>query len=229
MKRAMMVVAACAAAVLVGPPKAQTAPKPSFIPVSWEIEFDNLAPRAIMVREGTEAKPKLFWYVKYTVTNRNRDKAGKPVDVEFRPDFVLYTDTGDLIRSQTSILGPVYDAIVKAENDPLMVSPRGVDGKLLFGADNAKTSVAIWPDFDAKAGRIDIFVGGLSGESKTVQLASPVTEVEPGYGPDAKPRTVKRTKVVLAKTLQLTYSVPGEAPARKNIEPQLVEKAWVMR
>lgn len=229
MNRIVMILAAFAGAVVMGPPEAQTAPKPSAIPVSWEIEFDNLAPRAIMVQEGGDPKPKLFWYLKYTATNRNRDKAGKPLEVMFNPEFVLYTDTGQVLRAHSGILASVYDAIVKVENDPLLISPQGVAGKpLLFGADNAKTSVAIWPDFDPKAGQFDIFVGGLSGESRTVHLAQPMMEEVVDYK-TGKTQQVPRNKVVLGKTLQLVYSVPGEAAARRHIEPQLLEKVWVMR
>jgi hypothetical protein len=190
--------------------------------------LDYLAPRAILVPVDGQPKGKLFWYLKYTVTNHNRDKAGRPIDLLFNPEFVLYTDTGELIRARSVDFGAVYESILKVENDPLMVSPDGMRGKLLFGADNARTSVAIWPDFDPKSGQFDIFVGGLSGESKAVQLAQPITEEEI-VDSTGRTRPVTRTKVVLSKTLQLTYSVPGEAAARRTIAPQLVDKTWVMR
>ena len=231
MRQTLTVMAVCVIVTAMGPGSAMTAPKPSTIPVAWEIEFDSLAPRAIMVQPEGESHPRLFWYVKYTVTNHYRDKKGQPQDLIYTPSFTLYTDTGEVVKANMALPEAVYRQIVKIENDPLMISPAGMVGKdikLLHGDDNAKTSVAIWPDFDPKAGKFDIFVGGLSGENRTVVLQEPVTETRKDTI-TGEATTVTVDKIVLVKTLQLTYSIPGEASARRQTPPTLVEKKWVMR
>ncbi|MCY2926721.1 MAG: hypothetical protein NT031_15040 [Planctomycetota bacterium] len=231
MRQAAMALAALAIVTAMGPGSAMTAPKPSAIPLAWEVEFDSIEPRAIMVQPEGESKPRLFWYLKYTVTNHYHDKEGKTQDLLCTPSFTLYTDTGQVIKANMAVPDAVYQQIVKIENDPLMLSPNGMAGKeskLLYGADNAKTSVAILPDFDPAAGQFDIFVGGLSGESRTVTLQQPVTETAKDFI-TGQPVTTTVDKIVLVKTLQLTYSVPGEAAARKHTAPTLVEKKWVMR
>lgn len=231
MRQAVMAIAAFAMVTAMVPGPAMTAPKPSTIPLTWEIEFDSLAPRAIMVRPEGEATPRLFWYVKYTVTNHYRDKEGKSHDLAYTPSFTLYTDTGEVIKANMAVPESVYQQIVKVENDPLMISASGMTGKenqLLGGADNAKTSVAVWPDYDPAAGQFDIFVGGLSGENRTIVLQEPVTETTKDILTGQSTSTTV-DKIVLVKTLQLTYSVPGEAGARKQVSPTLVAKKWVMR
>lgn len=231
MRQAATVIAALAIVTAMASGPAMTAPKPSTIPLTWEVAFDSIEPRAIMVRPEGEAKPRLFWYVKYTVANHYRDKEGKTYDLACTPSFTLYTDTGQVIKANMAVPDAVYQQIVKIENDPLMLSPSGMagkDSKLLYGADNAKTSVAVWPDFDPAAGQFDIFVGGLSGENRTVVLQQPVTESTKDII-TGQTTTTTVDKIVLVKTLQLTYSVPGEAAARKLAAPTLVEKKWVMR
>ena len=66
------------AAVLVGvlglgllATSAQTAPKPSPVPVQWELDIDVQAPKPIKVSVAGEAKPRLFWYMTYTVSNHS--------------------------------------------------------------------------------------------------------------------------------------------------------------
>ncbi|MCY2930332.1 MAG: hypothetical protein NTV86_12700 [Planctomycetota bacterium] len=229
MRQALMAIAACVVLAVMGSGSALTAPQPSKVPVSWEIEFDSVEPRAVMVRPEGESKPRLFWYLKYTVTNHYRDKEGKNHDLAYNPSFTLYTDTGEVLKANMAVPEAVYQQIVKIENDPLMISPAGMVGKdLLHGSDNAKTSVAIWPDFDPKAGQFDVFVGGLSGETQIVTLKDPVKEnrKDPITG-EAKEEEVK--EITLVKTLQLTYTIPGEASARAHVSPTLAEKKWVMR
>jgi len=87
--------------------------------------------------------------------------------------------------------------------------------------------VAIWPDFDAKAGALDIFIGGLSGETVAVDLPQPVKVTETNYKGETS--TVIKNRVILAKTLHLHYEVPGEKSARGDVTPRLTKKEWVMR
>lgn len=216
---AAIVLAIFSTAVLVS--EAKTAPKPSPVPVQWELDFTWQQPKAIKVQLPGEAYPKLYWYMVYTVSNHTG------TDQVFVPEFVLYTDTGEVLRAGKGVPSAVFDAVKKTVNDPLLRDTIGVAGRLLQGDDNAKTGVAIWPDFDPKAGTIDIFVGGLSGETAEVVLPDPI-EVEQR---DAKGnvKMVTKEKAILTKTLQLRYRVPGEASARLTTNASLVSKDWVMR
>ena len=112
-------------------------------------------------------------------------------------------------------------------NNPLLQESTAIIGKLLQGNDNAKTGVAIWPDFDARSGVIDIFVGGLSGEMTEITLPEAIEVMQ--LDASGKQNKVTKSTVVLNKTLDLRYSVPGEASNRANVTPVLEKKSWVMR
>ena len=112
-------------------------------------------------------------------------------------------------------------------SQPLLKDMTGMTGKLLQGEDNAKDGVVIWPAFDPKAGAFDLFLGGFSGETAEVQLPSPIKVAEIDF--KGKENVVTKTKIILSKALQQTYSIPGEAAARLLTQPKLVKQQWVMR
>ena len=196
-------------------------PKPLIVPLEWEFKIELGELRPIAVRLPDKNTDQVFWYLRYTVTNKS-DK-----DHIFVPEFVLYTDTGQVIRSDKKTPGTVFDKVTKLYNDPLMKAPSAMTGKLLQGQDNAKSSVAIWPDFDPNAGQVSIFVGGLSGETKSISLPSPITVVQTDWR--GREKTVTKDRLLLVKTLDLQYDIPGEKSARRFLAPRLVKKRWVMR
>lgn len=206
-------------ALLVG--QAKTAPKPSPVPVQWEIDIDVQKPKALRVRATGESPARVFWYMVYTVTNNT------PKDQVFVPEFTLYTDTGQILRAGQQVPTTVFDAIKNTANDPLLRDTIGVAGKLLQGTDNAKTGVAIWPDFDPQAGAFDVFIGGLSGETTEIKLPEPIDVRQRDAKGEIK--TVTKDKMILSKTLHLRYSILGEAAARLGVTPSLVSKDWIMR
>ena len=221
MKRiAMMIVVAAAASLLV-PGDGYTAPEPSEAKVKWELDIRFDPPRPIRVQLAGREKKQTFWYMLYTVTNRT----GK--DQFFVPDFDLYTDTGELVHSGRKTPTAVFAAIKSLHNNPLLKNMPDMAGKILQGEDNAKDSVAMWHDFDPKAGSFDIFIGGLSGETAVIKLPWPrkVTKI------DAKgKKTVDwETTLLLTKTLQLTYKIPGEADSRTRTGVKQAKKKWIMR
>lgn len=216
-------VATILAAVMLGliGSAAHTAPKPSEVPIRWElgIHFEN--PQAIELLLSGEEKTKRFWYIRYTITNQTGE------DRIFVPEFDLFTDTGQILRAGQRVPKSVFKTIKKLYNDPLLKDTTAMTGKLLQGEDNAKDGLAIWPQFDPKAGAFDIFLGGLSGETAEVQLPRPVKVTE--LDVDGKKHTVTKTKIILSKTLHLTYTLPGEESARTRTKPKLFKKRWVMR
>jgi len=198
-----------------------SAPKPAAVPIRWQLEIDAQPIESIELKLPGSRAPELFWFIRYMVTN-NTDR-----DVIFVPDFVLYTDTGQIIRAGQKVPTAAFKAIKSIYNEPLLKDMTDMTGKILQGADNAKEGVAIWRDFDPKAGGFDIFAGGLSGETAEVKLPKPIKIVET----DAKGNrtTVTKDRIVLSKTLNLQYSIPGEAQARSYIKPALLKRQWVMR
>jgi len=213
--------ATMAAAVVLAVSPARTAPKPSKFPTSWELDIHLETPRAIDVTPTGQTQPQRFWYLRYTVANNS----GK--DRIFVPQWVLYTDTGQILRAGQKVPTTVFKAIKKLCGEPLLKDQSAMTGKLLQGEDNAKDGVAIWRDFDPDAGAFDVFIGGLSGETAEVKLPKPikVTEIDA----EGKQVQVVKDKVVLAKTLHLRYSVPGEAAFRLNVRAKLLKRQWVMR
>lgn len=203
------------------PAAATGAPKPMVVPHAWQFEFEFEPLAAIQVQLGADKKPRLYWYLRYTVTNKGDS------DQVFVPEFVLYTNTGQVMRAGQQTPSDVFAAVQKLFKDPMMKRQTSVTRKLLSGEDNAQSSAAIWTDFDPNAGAVDIFIGGLSGEVLSVPLPMPVTVTETDW--KGEKQTVTRTKALLAKTLHLRFEVPGEAAARTRVKPKLVLKEWVMR
>jgi hypothetical protein len=81
---------------------------------------------------------------------------------------------------------------------------------LLQGEDNAKDSVAVFPGLDAESRNFKVFVMGLSGE--TSEVVNPAT----------------KQPVLLQKTLELDYNIPGQA-INVPPEPKLIATKWVMK
>ncbi len=202
---------------------AQSAPKPSDVPFTWQLEIRIPGPpQPIRVQAPGKSRPETFWFLRYTITNRTgRDQV-------FVPDFVLYTDTGQLIRAGRGVPGAVFEKIKKTFGNDLLRDKMAMTGKLLQGAGLARDGVAIWRDIDANAAAIDIFVGGLSGETAEVTLPVPISLVVTDLKTGRK-KTVKKNKAVLNKTLRLHYNLPGDVTARFRILATLISKTWVMR
>lgn len=196
-------------------------PKPSVIPVSWELDFSFETPRMITLKLPGEQRVQRYWYMLYKITNRT-DK-----DQIFVPDFLLYTDTGQILRGGERIPAAVFQEIQKLHNNPLLVDIAAITGRILQGEDNARESAAIWRDFDPQARAFDVFVGGLSGERARVTLPAPVRVLVAQEGGGKV--EVTQAELLLAKTLLLSYSLPGEAAARDRTEPELLRREWVMR
>jgi len=198
-------------------------PEPTVVPLHWEFKVELDPFRSIPVapsRKG-KAQDRLFWYLRYTVTNLSGQ------DHVFVPEFVLYTGTGQLLRAGTKVPTDVFNQIKTLHNDPMLKAQTSMTRKLLLGQDNAKSGVAIWPDFDAKAGTVDIFLTGLSGETTAIDLPKPLKVVETDWKGNRK--TVTKKRLLLAKTLHLRYAIPGEKAARGDVTPRLVKREWVMR
>jgi hypothetical protein len=221
MRRNAATLSLIAAGLLALPMVFAAPPKPNEAQVDWQINIDYKTPQPIMIKVPGQTKPQLYWYTLFTVTNRTgRDR-------DFHPEILLYTNTGQMLRAGAGVNPAVYDQIKKMHNSPLLRDLVGMNGKLLQGQDNAKEGVAIFRDFDPKAGSFDIFFGGLSGETVIIKLPKPVKVKE--IGPDGKEKTVTTDKISLIKTLQLKYAFGTESADRANAKVEFVSQDWIMR
>ena len=226
MKAAAMMTALIAGVLCTA--QAGTAPVPLEVPATWQLDMVVQPPTPIQVRLPGETKATTFWYVLYSVMNRYRDPATRRAAEQlYVPDFSLYTDTGQLLRAGRKVPGVVFEAIKKRHQNPLLKDMVSITGKLLYGEDNAKDGVAIWRDFDHKAGKVDVFIGGLSGEIVDVKLPTKVKITKADK--DGNPVIKETDTVRMTKTLQMTYKVVTEPAAREFGKATLLTKKWVMR
>lgn len=200
---------------------ATAAPQPKVIPTEWELDIQYRRPKPIRVRVPGEPAAETFWYVLYTVTNNTGD------DRTFVPQITLYTDSGQIRMGSEGIYPSVFTAIKERYNSPYLMDLSRITGTILQGEDNRLDGVAIFRDFDPAARSIDVFIGGASGETAVVKLPTKVLVDEIDIR--GLTRQVLKDTMVLHKTLQLTYSLPGEAEARFSVAPRQTAKRWVMR
>jgi hypothetical protein len=177
-------------------------PTPSIVPVSWELNFRHGALERLMMPVNGEQKA--FWYLRYSVINNS----GR--DVLFTPSFELVAETGEVSEAFKNVPNDVFTRIKELYKNQFLMSPTAIYGRLLQGEDNAKDGVIIFTDIDPEARNFQLFISGLSGE--TAEVKNPIT---------GKP-------VILQKTLELDFSLPGQAI---GISPRSELKAtkWVMK
>ena len=183
-------------------PLAKDPREPSRVPVSWELTIKHGTLERIIV--PIDGKDQTYWFMRYTVVNNS----GR--DILFTPSFEILAESGAAIGALQIVPAPVFEKIKALYKNPLLLSPTNIDGKLLQGEDNAKDGVAIFPALDAEARNFQVFIMGLSGE--TSEVLNPTTK---------KP-------VILQKTLELDYNLPGQAIAI-DPQPKLLATKWVMK
>jgi hypothetical protein len=185
-------------------------PKPSPFPVAWELTFEHGEPRRVVVPAPGGA-PKAYWYMTYSVTN-NTDR-----EQVFLPRFEMLTREGKVIESDRNIPAAVFAKIKQREGNQFLEPFTSIGGTIRVGEDEAKDGVAIWEEPLPRMGDFTIFISGLSGETFTMK-DSGGAELK---GPDGKP-------IILRKTLQLDYTLPGDERA-DDAMVKLVGEQWVMR
>ncbi len=189
------------------------APEPAIVqaPGDWTLDVTFEHPQQIMLRVAGDKEPKRFWYMIMTLTNKTNH------DVDFYPKCELLTDTLEVTPAGTP--AEVFEKIKKSyqRKYPFLESLESIDNKILQGEDNTKDIAIIWPDFDANAKSIKIFIAGLSNE--TVVVDSPAEKDQAG----------KPVKVYLRKTLELSYKIGGDPALRSKAKLVYEDKRWVMR
>lgn len=190
-------------------------PEPAVVPRAsdWTLDTAFEHPQLIEVRYRGRAKPKRFWYVIITVVNKTNREVG------FYPKCELMTDTFQIIPSGKDVTPAVFELIKTrhASRYPFLEQLENVDNRILVGEDNAEDIAIIWPDFDARAKGIKLFIAGLSNE--TTMINHPV----------ARDKNGRAIKVFLRKTLELSYSVGGDPALRSAARLKYENRRWIMR
>ncbi len=176
-------------------------PTPAGVPFRWQFEFEAGEFRLYVDEETGDA----YWWMPYMVTNRTeRDRI-------WAPKFTLYTDAGEIIESGKDVSSRVTEKIRALLNNPLIETQNEIIGDLLTGRENAREGLAIWPARVLQTNEISMFISGISGE--TTRVSNPITGEQ----------------VILYKTLQRNYLIPGDAMARGSDPIELVEETWILR
>lgn len=200
-------------------PAAQAYPKPAVDRISWELDFTHGNPTRITVQGAADAAPKAYWYMTFTVTNKTSEEQ------MFLPEFDLVDGKGKLHRSDKNIPSAVFDAIKEREGKKLLEPLSKVSGKILVGPDQARDSVAIWPEPVERMGSFSIFVTGLSGEAVWYKDGKE-TPLKKADWVKVKPEEAGE---VLRKTLALDYQIPGDEFYQGRDVVILKKEEWVMR
>lgn len=179
-----------------------TYPKPAAIPYRWELEFKPGDLR--LYRSPADGSH--WWYFSYTVTNRTgRDQV-------WAPRLVLFTDTGNILRSGEDVPPRIAADIHEVLGNELMEFQNEVIGDIFQGAEHAKEGLVVWrADESIRANEMSLFVSGISGE--TARVVNPITGEE----------------TILRKTLHRRYLVRGDATALGPRPVEILGDSWVMR
>ncbi len=191
-------------------------PIPHPVPQSWELDFKYQPLKRITVNIPGEGQ-KTFWYMIYTITNNTNET------IYFKPRFTIVTDKLDIIQAQINVDPIVFKKIKKLYKPtyPWLEHPVKIIGKILQGKDNARDSVAIWPDFGPNIKTFDLYIAGLSGEA--VKIPNPLY-IKGKSNPKKTPAFF-----VLRKTLKIHYIIPTDPKSKSRINAIKKSTEWVMR
>ncbi len=176
-------------------------PKPSPVPYRWELTFEPGDLR--LWRDASSGD--YYWFFTYKVTNRTGDEQ------VWAPEFTLFNDAGEILRSGRGVSSRVTDTLLGVIGNELMEPQNAVIGEIFQGAEHAREGLVIWPADRIDVNEITIFIAGISGE--TAAVADPITGDE----------------VILRKTLQRDYLIPGNVVARGTAPAPLVKETWILR
>ncbi|MFN3166451.1 MAG: hypothetical protein ACE37H_05230 [Phycisphaeraceae bacterium] len=205
------------------------APQPDAVTNSWSFDFQHSTPDTIAI-ENADGSVDWYWYMTYKVTNYEQD------ELFFDPRIVIQNDAGEIITANLGVDPRVFRAVLELTQNPLLVPPVEVPGRVFKGEDYARESVAIWPVDKDDVDQFKVFVGGIFGEVKLVTdpstgkpITVPVIDAltgEPKTNPDGSPMT---QPLLLKRTKMLHYKTPGTTESKQNPAIKLEDEKDVMR
>ena len=127
------------------------------------------------------------------------------------PKLPLFTDDGEILEAGRDVPTRVSEELLELLGNAFLQDQNEVLGDIFQGRENAKEGLVVWPANNLKVNELSLFVAGVSGE--TARVKNPITSEE----------------VILRKTLQRDYLIPGNAPARGTKPVDLVSESWILR
>jgi hypothetical protein len=176
-------------------------PKPLAVPQRWALEFEPGELRLYV----DETDGHVFWFFTYKVTNRTEQ------DQTFAPELTLFTDGGEVLVAGRDVPTRVEQQLLDLMSNELLETQNQIIGDIRQGVGHAREGLAVWPATALDANELTLFIAGLSGDTAAVRL--------PGTN----------REVVLRKTLQRSYLVPGNAMARRTMPAEFVGETWIFR
>jgi hypothetical protein len=174
-------------------------PKPSPVPISWELTFTHTDPRRILVTLPGDSTPTAFWYLTFSVVNNGQGGSEGPTERVFYPVFTMRTSDGKLVEGNDGVHPSVFQAIKDQVKNTYLEEPTLMGGRILLGEDQRRDSIAVWPETSQRMGAFTIFASGMWGET------APATD---GQGNPLK--DAQGNDVLLHKTLMMSYHVDGD-------------------
>lgn len=197
----LLIAAAAVTAVGLMARPAEAFPTPAVIPYRWQLDFE---PGDLRLCHD-DVTGDWYWFFTYTVTNNtNRDQI-------WAPQFTLFGDDGRIIESGENVPARVTEDLLALLKNELLQPQNEVIGEIRQGEENAIDGLVVWQAPNLQVNRLSLFIAGLSGE--TARVRNPVTG----------------DTMLLRKTLQRDYLIPGDAAARRSRPVELVEERWILR
>lgn len=184
------------------------APEPDPVPTRWELDFKP-GPLRVMHIDSGGGIVRPYFFMTYRVTNFSGQ------DLIFAPAFDLVTAEGAVRRGGREVPPQVTQYLMNELRNPLLEDQVSILGQILQGVENAKDGLVVWPADDLETDAVQVFAAGLSGEYKPFIVRDPETK--------------RNKRVMLRKTLMLTYATPGSLRERGSEPLELAEQVWVMR
>lgn len=205
------------------------APQPDAVTQDWSFDFESTTPDTIAI-EQPDGSVQWYWYITYKITNFEED------ELFFDPRIVIQSDNGDIVTANLGVDASVFKEVRNLLENPLLLSPLEVPGRVFKGENYARQSAIIWKVSDEDIDNFKVFVGGIYGETKTVKDPStgepimvPVIDALTGKPKkDANGNDVMQP-LELKRTRMMHYKTPGTTESIQDPAIQLVEEKDVLR
>ncbi|NLX58558.1 MAG: hypothetical protein GXY74_05655 [Phycisphaerae bacterium] len=189
----------------------------------WDLDFTFRMPQRIVVK-GDEGQAEAYWFMLYTVTNNTGEAR------VFVPQATLFTNNGkvayDVIRPDVQEAVKQQYRLAELKNSVQMMgdaNEKAEEGQelkikpsLKAGAEEAQDGIFIFREVDMQMDGFKVFVTGLSGRF--------VVRTVPATAEGEQPE-----EVVLRKTMELDFSVPGDSVRISEDKVYLLKQKWIWR
>lgn len=204
-------------------------PQPDAVTQDWSFDFEYSQPKTIAI-EAANGSVQWYWYMTYTVTNFEED------ELFFDPRIVIHSDNGEIVTANLGIDTTVFKEVRNLLENPLLLSPVEVPGRVFKGENYARQSAIIWKVSDEDVDNFKVFIGGIYGETKTVKDPStgesimvPVIDALTGKPVKDADGNAVMQPLQLKRTRMVHYKTPGTTESQQNPAIQLIEEKDVLR